>query len=167
ESSEATPQETVASSSVPVVPSENISILQRSTRVSQLPERYSLLVIGQLDNGQKTYKEAMSDIDLKKWLEAMRSVMDSMSSNKVWSLVDPPKGFKPIECKLVYKRKLGADGEVTTFKPSLVAKGYTHRPGVDFEETYFPIAMAKSIRILLAISAYGQGTYSDCTGQGL
>ncbi|KAL0448696.1 UNVERIFIED_CONTAM: Retrovirus-related Pol polyprotein from transposon RE2 [Sesamum latifolium] len=84
----------------------------------------------------------------------MRSEMDSMSSNKVWTLVDPPKGFKPIGCNWVYKQKIGADGEVTTFKARLVAKGYTQRPGVDFEETYLPVAMAKSIRILLAISAY-------------
>ncbi|KAL0427345.1 UNVERIFIED_CONTAM: Retrovirus-related Pol polyprotein from transposon TNT 1-94 [Sesamum latifolium] len=49
---------------------------------------------------------------------------------------------------------LGAEGEVTTFKVRLVAKEYTQRPGVDFEETYLPVAMAKSIRILLAIAAW-------------
>ncbi|KAL0462623.1 UNVERIFIED_CONTAM: hypothetical protein Slati_0149900 [Sesamum latifolium] len=51
--------------------------------------------------------------------------MDSMSSNKVWTLVDPSKGVKPVGCKWVYKRKLVADGEVTIFKARLVAKGYT------------------------------------------
>ncbi|KAL0373541.1 UNVERIFIED_CONTAM: Retrovirus-related Pol polyprotein from transposon RE2 [Sesamum radiatum] len=91
---------------------------------------------------------------LGKWLETMRSKMDSMSSNKVWILVYPPKGFKPIGRKWFYKRKLGTDGEVTTFKVRLVAKGYPQRPGVDFEKTYLPVAMAKFIRILLAISAY-------------
>ncbi|KAL0355508.1 UNVERIFIED_CONTAM: Retrovirus-related Pol polyprotein from transposon RE2 [Sesamum radiatum] len=96
----------------------------------------------------------MSDIDSEKWIEAMKSEMDSMSSNKVWTLVDPPKGVKPVGCKWVYKRKLGADGEVTTYKARLVAKGYTQRPGVDFEETYSPVAMAKSIRIMLAIAAW-------------
>ncbi|KAL0406291.1 UNVERIFIED_CONTAM: Retrovirus-related Pol polyprotein from transposon TNT 1-94 [Sesamum latifolium] len=64
----------------------------------------------------------------------------------------PPKGARPVGCKWVYKRKLGADGEVTAFKARLVAKGYTQRPG-DFEETYSPMAMAKSIWILLAIEA--------------
>ncbi|KAL0313540.1 UNVERIFIED_CONTAM: Retrovirus-related Pol polyprotein from transposon RE2 [Sesamum radiatum] len=48
---------------------------------------------------------------------------------------------------------LGADWEVIAFKARLVAKGYTQRPGVDFEETYSPVAMAKSIQILLAIAA--------------
>ncbi|KAL0434998.1 UNVERIFIED_CONTAM: hypothetical protein Sradi_0207700 [Sesamum radiatum] len=107
-SSEATPQAAIASSSVPVVPNENIPILQRSTRVSQPLERYDLLVTGQLDNDLKTCE--MSYINLRKWLEAMRSEMDSMGSNKVWTLVDPPEGFKPIGCKWVYKQKLQADG---------------------------------------------------------
>ncbi|KAL0394477.1 UNVERIFIED_CONTAM: Retrovirus-related Pol polyprotein from transposon RE2 [Sesamum latifolium] len=96
----------------------------------------------------------MSDIDSNRWLEAMKSEIDSMGSNQVWTLVDPPKGVRPVGCKQVNKHKLGAYGEVTTFKAKLVAKGYTQRPGVDFEETYSPVAMAKSIRILLAVAAW-------------
>ncbi|KAL0457785.1 UNVERIFIED_CONTAM: Retrovirus-related Pol polyprotein from transposon RE2 [Sesamum latifolium] len=96
----------------------------------------------------------MLDIDSDKWLEAMKSEMNSMGSNQVWTLVDPPKGVRPVGCKWVYKRKLGADREVTAFKARLVAKGYTQRPGIDFEETYSLVAMAKSIRILLAIAAW-------------
>ncbi|KAL0411620.1 UNVERIFIED_CONTAM: hypothetical protein Slati_3751700 [Sesamum latifolium] len=67
----------------------------------------------------------MSNINSDKWLEAMKSEMDSMGSNQVWTLVDPPKGVRPVGCKWVYKRKLRADGNVTTFKARLVAKGYT------------------------------------------
>ncbi|KAL0423474.1 UNVERIFIED_CONTAM: Retrovirus-related Pol polyprotein from transposon TNT 1-94 [Sesamum radiatum] len=80
--------------------------------------------------------------------------MDSMGSNQVWTLVDLPKGVKPVRCKWIYKCKLGANGEGTTFRARLVTKGYTQRPKVDFEETYSPVAMAKSIRILLAIAAW-------------
>ncbi|KAL0428103.1 UNVERIFIED_CONTAM: hypothetical protein Slati_2985100 [Sesamum latifolium] len=92
----------------------------------------------------------MSAIDSDKWLEAMKSKMDSMGSNQVWTLVDPAKRVRPVGCKWVYKRKLGADGEVTTFKARLVRKDTLSR--VDFEETYSPIAMAESIRILLGHS---------------
>ncbi|KAK4381675.1 Retrovirus-related Pol polyprotein from transposon TNT 1-94 [Sesamum angolense] len=52
-----------------------------------------------------------------------------------------PKGVKLVGCKWVYKRKLGANGDVTTFKDRLVAKGYTQRPRVDFEKTYSPMDM--------------------------
>ncbi|KAL0283552.1 UNVERIFIED_CONTAM: hypothetical protein Sradi_7224900 [Sesamum radiatum] len=66
----------------------------------------------------------MSDIDSDKWLEAMKSVMDSVGSNQIWTLVDPPKGVRSVGCKWIYKHKLGANGEATAFKARLVAKGY-------------------------------------------
>ncbi|KAK4389804.1 hypothetical protein Sango_2317400 [Sesamum angolense] len=91
----------------------------RSARVPQAPERYGFLgMTSQLDNDPKTYGEAMSDIDSKKWLEAMKFEMDSMSLNQVWTLVDRPKGVRSFGCKWVYKRKIGADREMdvkTTF----------------------------------------------------
>ncbi|KAL0375611.1 UNVERIFIED_CONTAM: hypothetical protein Scaly_0678700 [Sesamum calycinum] len=96
----------------------------------------------------------MSDIDSDKWLEAMKSETDSMGSNQVWTLVDPPKSVRPVGCEGVYKCMFRADGEVTTFKARLMEKGYTQRSEVDFENFYSPVAMAKSIRILLAIAAW-------------
>jgi len=58
----------------------------------------------------------MSDIDSKKWQEAMQLEMESMHSNQVWTLADPPEGIVPIGCKWIYKRKIGLDGKVQTFK---------------------------------------------------
>ena len=101
----------------------------------------------------KTYDEAMSDIDSEKWLNAMKSEIDSMHSNQVWSLVDPPEGIVPIGCKWIYKRKIGADGKVETFKARLV-KGYSQHEGIGYHDTFSPVAMLKSIRTLLAIAAY-------------
>lgn len=51
--------------------------------------------------------------------------MDSMYSNKVWTLVDPLEGIVPIGYKWIYKQKLGVDGKIDTSKVCLVAKGYT------------------------------------------
>ncbi|KAL0413320.1 UNVERIFIED_CONTAM: Retrovirus-related Pol polyprotein from transposon RE1 [Sesamum radiatum] len=83
ESSEATPQIDTVTSSAPIVPTNDIPVLRRSIRVSQQLEMYGFLgLTSQLDNDPKTYGEAMSDIDSEKWIEAMKSEMDSMSSNK-------------------------------------------------------------------------------------
>lgn len=98
------------------------------------------------DNDPCIYEEAMSDIDALKWEEAMQSVINSMHANSVWTLVDLPDGIKPISCKWVYKRKRGTDGKVDTYKARLVSKGYTQIKGVDYEETFVPIVMLKSIR---------------------
>ncbi|PKI39342.1 hypothetical protein CRG98_040208, partial [Punica granatum] len=84
----------------------------------------------------------------------MKSEIDSMSENQVWDLVDPPEGIVPIGNKWIFKRKIGADGKVETYKTRLVAKGYRQRQGVDYEETFSPVVMLKSIRIMLAIAAH-------------
>ncbi|KAA0034955.1 gag/pol protein [Cucumis melo var. makuwa] len=80
--------------------------------------------------------------------------MESMYFNLVWEIVDLPEGVKPIGCKWIYKRKRDSAGKVQTFKARFVAKGYTQREGVDYEETFSPVAMLKSIRILLSIATF-------------
>ena len=80
----------------------------------------------------------------------MNQEMKSMYSNKVWELVDAPNEVKPIGCKWIYKRKRGVDGKLETFKARLVAEGFTQKEGINYKETFFPVAMLKSIRILLS-----------------
>ncbi|KAK8694592.1 hypothetical protein V6N13_072140 [Hibiscus sabdariffa] len=134
--------------------------LRRSTRECHEPERYGFLVTTHGDvilvdqEEPKTYQEVVASPDSEKWLEAMRSEMDSMSENQVWTLVEPPGRIKPIGCKWVFKKKNDKDGNVQTYKGRLVAKGFRQIHGVDYDETFSPVVMFKSIRILLAVAAF-------------
>ena len=80
--------------------------------------------------------------------------MDSIYENQVWTLVDAPEGKKPIGCKWVFKNKTDMESNVVTYKAKLVAEGYHQRQGVEYDETFSPIAMLKSIRILFVIVAH-------------
>ncbi|PKI73125.1 hypothetical protein CRG98_006467 [Punica granatum] len=132
----------------------------KSGRIRHEPERNGFLVTRDndvllVDNDEPTtYAEAVTSPNSEKWLEAMRSEMESMYTNQVWTLVDPPEGVKPIGCKWIFKKKTDMDGNAITFKGRLVVKGFRQVHGVDYDETFSPVAMLKSIRILLAIAAY-------------
>ena len=76
-----------------------------------------------------------------------------MYENKVWTLVDLPDDRQAIENKWTFK-KTNTDGNVTVYKARLVAKGFRQVQGVDYDETFSPIAMLKSVRIMLAIAAF-------------
>ena len=135
--------------------------LRRFSREHLAPKRLNLMVQDDTsnedyhnDDDPKSYKEAMQNLDCDKWKSAMESEMESMKINKVGTLVEASKDIKSIGCKWVYKKKIGADGKVETYKTRLVAKGYRQKEGIDYGETFSPVAMIKSIRILLAIAAY-------------
>jgi hypothetical protein len=70
----------------------------------------------------------------------MLDELENFERNQVWELVDPPPGCKSIETKWVWKIKEGENGEVVRNKSRLVAQGYSHKEGIDYEETLAPIA---------------------------
>ena len=111
-----------------------------------------MLIVDQ--NEPTSYQEAIHSPDSEKWLEAMNSEMQFMYDNQVWTLINPTDGLKTIGCKWVFKKKTDMDGKVQTFKARLVAKGFRQTYGIDYDETFSPVAMLKSIRILLATAAY-------------
>ncbi|KAK8491395.1 hypothetical protein V6N11_073721 [Hibiscus sabdariffa] len=125
--------------------------LRRSTRERHEPERYGFIIttcgdVILVDQDEpKTYQEAVSSPNSEKWLKAMRPKMDSMSENQVWTLVEPLEGVKPIGCKWVFKNKTDMDGNVQTYKGQLVTKGFRKIHGVEYDETFSPVAMFKSI----------------------
>ena len=92
------------------------------------PEWYSnpVLEVMLLDHDKSTnYEEAMMSPDSAKWLETMKSEMESMYENKVWTLVDLPDDCRAIENKWIFKMKTDADGSVTIYKARIVAKRFS------------------------------------------
>ena len=77
-----------------------------------------------------------------------------MYENKVQTLVDLPDDRQAIENKWIFNKKTDADGNVTVYKARLVAEGFQQVQGVDYDETFSPVAMLKSVRNMLAISAF-------------
>ena len=66
----------------------------------------------------------MMSPDSDRWLEAMKSEIESMYENKMWTLVDLPDDGQAIENKWIFKRKTDADSSVTIYKARLVEKGF-------------------------------------------
>ncbi|XP_066320253.1 uncharacterized protein [Miscanthus floridulus] len=93
---------------------------------------------------------ALSDSN---WVNAMHEELENFARNQVWVLVDPPPSCKPIGTKWVFKNKQGEDGHVVRNKARLVAQGFSQKEGIDYGETFAPVARLEAIRILLAFAA--------------
>uniref|UniRef100_A0A2N9FQ69 Integrase catalytic domain-containing protein n=1 Tax=Fagus sylvatica TaxID=28930 RepID=A0A2N9FQ69_FAGSY len=87
------------------------------------------------------------------WQEAMFTELAALEANHTWTLTPLPPGKHPIGCKWVYKVKLKANGSLERYKARLVAKGYTQQEGLDYSETFSPVAKFSTVRTLLAIAS--------------
>ncbi|GKB64507.1 retrovirus-related pol polyprotein from transposon TNT 1-94 [Tanacetum coccineum] len=95
----------------------------------------------------KNINEALKD---ESWVIAMQEELNQFISNDVWELVPNPKDMTIIGTKWVFRNKLDENGVVSRNKARLVAQGYNQQEGIDYDETYAPVARLESIRILLA-----------------
>ena len=156
--------------------SEPNTTLRRSTRVSKLPKALDGFVLNAkckysvdkvvnysyLDSESfcfvsklnktiepRNYSEACNDIN---WITAMNDEMEALYRNQTWILTDLPKGRKPIGCKWVHKIKYKSNGDVDRYKARLVAKGYSQKEGIDFDETFSPVAKLVTVRCVITLA---------------
>ena len=97
--------------------------------------------------------EAMRSADASRWQQAMQDELTSLAENGTWVAADLPPGRKALQSKWVFKRKRDEHGNVVRFKGRVVAKGFQQKAGLDYNETFAPVAKATSIRAILALAA--------------
>ena len=105
------------------------------------------------DLDPKSLKAALGRSDAEKWQEAVELEFDNHIRNGTWEIVDLPPGAKCINSGWVFRVKRNADGSIEQYKACLVAKGYSQRPGFDYNEVFAPTFRFAAIRTIIALAA--------------
>uniref|UniRef100_A0A2N9J1M4 Integrase catalytic domain-containing protein n=1 Tax=Fagus sylvatica TaxID=28930 RepID=A0A2N9J1M4_FAGSY len=140
--------------------------LRKSTRTCPSIYRYPIsnyVSSHRLSPSCKAFANQLSSVSIPKnlqealnnprWKAAMVEEMEALQKNSTWKLVELPKDKKTVGCKWVFTVKHKADGSIERFKARLVAKGYTQTYGIDYQETFAPVAKINTIRVLLSLAA--------------
>nr|GEV52389.1 zinc finger, CCHC-type [Tanacetum cinerariifolium] len=106
-----------------------------------------------IEEDPKTLSKAMAYRDAAFWKEAVQSEIDSIMHNDTWELTDLPLGCKALGCKWILKMKMKVDGSIDKYKARLVIQEFRQNEGIDFFDTYAPVARISTIRLLLALVA--------------
>ena len=127
---------------------------RRSTRVSQPPKWYgfsysTLPATLHTTFVAKSYSQASTQ---ECWRQAMHDELQALQDNHTWDIVSCPAGVKLISCKWVYSIKLRFDGSIERHKARLVALRNRQEYGLDYEETFAPVAKMTIVRIVMAIN---------------
>lgn len=97
------------------------------------------------------FKEAVGH---KYWVQAMKAELQAQKDHQTWTSVDLPKDKKAIGLMWVYKVKEGADGKIEKYKARIVEKVYAQEYGLDYEETFSPVARFETIQVILSLAAH-------------
>ena len=101
----------------------------------------------------QSLSEAKSRPDWKMWEKAIEEELETLQVAGTWKLVDAPEGVNVVGSKWVFRAKKDAGGNVVRYKACLVAQGFSQVPGMDYFDTYAPVAQLTSIRTILAFAA--------------
>ncbi|KAL8124691.1 hypothetical protein AgCh_012369 [Apium graveolens] len=138
-----------SSSSIP----KELEEPRRSKRAKIVKDFGGDFITYNIEDEPLTFRQAMDSSESRHWKGAVKSEIDSIVSNGTWELVDLPPGCSTIGCKWVFKRKLNPDGSIDKYKARLVAKGFKQKEGIDYCDTYSPVARMVTIRMLIALAS--------------
>ena len=99
------------------------------------------------------FSQAIAGPDRLEWREAIYSEIKSLIANDTWEIVKKPVTGKIIGSRTVLRNKYMAEGNLERRKARVVAQGFTQRPGIDFHDTFAPVARLGSLRLLMALAA--------------
>ena len=97
----------------------------------------------------KTFRSALADPN---WRAAMEEEHAALLRNQTWDLVPRPPRSNVVTGKWIFKHKLQADGSLERYKARWVLRGFTRRPGVDFDETFSPVVKPATVRTVLSLA---------------
>ena len=108
--------------------------------------------VANLDNIQvpNNIQEALGSPE---WKSAVYEEIHALEKNGTWEISELPAGKRPVGCKWIFTVKYNEDGSVNRFKARLVAKGFTQSYGINYEETFAPVAKLNTVQVLLSLAA--------------
>jgi hypothetical protein len=107
-----------------------------------------------MEGDHTSYEEATRSPHSSKWREAMEDEMRYMSTKQAWKLEEISKGTKIVGCKWVCKIKHDSKGNINRFKTRLMAKNFTQREGINYNETFSHVLSKDSFRIIMTLVAH-------------
>ncbi|KAA0057625.1 Cysteine-rich RLK (RECEPTOR-like protein kinase) 8 [Cucumis melo var. makuwa] len=97
-------------------------------------------------------KNIYTALECPEWKNVVMEEMKALEKNRTWEICALPKGHKTVGCKWVFSLKYKADGRLDRHKARLVAKGFTQTYGIDYSETFSPVAKLNTVRVLLSVA---------------
>ena len=87
------------------------------------------------------------------WKDAMMEEYQSIMKNNVWDVVPRPKGKSVVTFKRLFKIKHAVDGSIEKYKARFVARGFSQKEGIDYDETFAPVARYTSIKTIISLAS--------------
>jgi hypothetical protein len=132
---------------------EKYSVPQGTTRQVKIPKPfsdYTALMCDLLEEEPTCFEEANQR---KEWADAMTEEYQSIMKNKVWEIVPKPKNKDGVSSRWLFKIKHVVDGSIEKYKERFVPRGFSQKEGINYEETFAPVAKYTSIRTIIALAA--------------